>query len=103
MSNPEDDRHGAVAGPVERPVRPLPEPDYPAGSRGMLGEDCYAAETVQRLLAAERERFAKKPLTAQQLDRLIEAHVGGAELADGEYSAMVMFAAAVERAHGIGA
>lgn len=43
-----------------------------------------------------------QPLTAQQLDKLIEAHVGGAELADGEYSAMVMFAAAVERAHGIG-
>jgi hypothetical protein len=36
----------------------------------------------------------RKPLTAQQLDKLIEAH---------EYSAMVMFAAAVERAHGIGA
>lgn len=56
-----------------------------------------------QLLAAERERCAKKPLTAQQLDKLIEAHVGGAELADSEYSAMVMFAAAVERAHGIGA
>jgi hypothetical protein len=45
----------------------------------------------------------RKPLTAQQLDKLIEAHAGGAELTDGEYSAMVMFAAAVERAHGIGA
>ena len=53
--------------------------------------------------AAERERCARKPLTAQQLDKLIEAHVGGSELTDGEYSAMVMFAAAVERAHGIGA
>lgn len=53
--------------------------------------------------AEVRERFAKKPLTAQQLDKLIEAHVGGAELADGEYSAMALFAAAVERAHGIGA
>ncbi len=48
-------------------------------------------------------RALKTPLTAQQLDKLIEAHVGGAELADGEYSAMVLFAAAVERAHGIGA
>ena len=45
----------------------------------------------------------QQSLTAQQLDKLIEAHVGGAELTDGEYSAMVMFAAAVERAHGIGA
>lgn len=42
------------------------------------------------------------PLTAQQLDKLIEAHVGGNELNDGEYGSMVMFAAAVERAHGIG-
>lgn len=41
-------------------------------------------------------------LTAQQLDALIQAHVGGSELQDGEYSAMVIFAAAVERAHGIG-
>lgn len=58
---------------------------------------------AEACVAAERERCAKKPLTAQQLDKLIEAHVGGAELKDGEYSAMVMFAAAVERAHGIGA
>jgi hypothetical protein len=58
---------------------------------------------VKMVLAAERERCARKPLTAQQLDKLIEAHVGGSELTDGEYSAMVMFAAAVERAHGIGA
>jgi hypothetical protein len=41
-------------------------------------------------------------LTAQQLDALIERHVGGNELNDGEYSSMVIFAAAVERAHGIG-
>lgn len=54
-------------------------------------------------LAAERERCAKKPLTAQQLDKLIEAHVGGGEIDDNEYYAMVLFAAAVERAHGIGA
>jgi hypothetical protein len=44
----------------------------------------------------------QEPLTAQQLDALIEGYVGGAELADGEYASMVMFAAAVERAHGIG-
>jgi hypothetical protein len=41
-------------------------------------------------------------LTAQQIDALIERHVGGNELNDGEYSSMVIFAAAVERAHGIG-
>jgi hypothetical protein len=45
---------------------------------------------------------ARRPLTAQQLDKLIEAHVGSTELADGEYSSMVMFAASIERAHGIG-
>lgn len=51
-----------------------------------------------------RPLYLKPPqLTAQQLDKMIEAHVGGADLHDGEYSAMVMFAAAVERAHGIGA
>ena len=56
-----------------------------------------------RAIAAEAEiERLRTPLTAQQLDELIEEHVGGAELADGEYSAMVMFAAAVERAHGIG-
>lgn len=61
------------------------------------------ADYWQSEAAAERERCARKPMTAQELDKLIEAHVGGSELADGEYSSMVMFAAAVERAHGIGA
>jgi hypothetical protein len=63
----------------------------------------YDERALDEAVAAERERCARKPLTAQQLDKLIEAHVGGSELTDGEYSAMVMFAAAVERAHGIGA
>jgi hypothetical protein len=59
--------------------------------------------TDQAPSAADAGRMeTRKPLTAQQLDKLIEAHAGGAELTDGEYSAMLMFAAAVERAHGIG-
>lgn len=45
---------------------------------------------------------AIQPLTAQQLDALIESHCGGTEIDDGQYSAMVIFAASVERAHGIG-
>ena len=60
-----------------------------------------AATALPQAVRNERDRCAKKPLTAQQLDKLIEAHVGGSDLADGEYSAMVMFAAAVEQAHGI--
>lgn len=48
------------------------------------------------------ESCARKPLAAQQLDALIERWVGGVELGDGEYGSMVMFAAAVEREHGIG-
>jgi len=71
--------------------------EFPLMPRGLL------KALVDAAVAAERERCARKPLTAQQLDKLIEAHVGGSELTDGEYSAMVMFAAAVERAHGIGA
>jgi hypothetical protein len=64
----------------------------------------YAEEQRERVETALRAALADQrvPLTAQQLDKLIEAHVGGAELADGEYSSMVMFAAAIERAHGIG-
>jgi hypothetical protein len=65
-------------------------------------ESLTVAQPVQPPATAQPVQ-APQPLTAQQLDKLIEAHVGGAELADGEYSAMVMFAAAVERAHGIGA
>lgn len=65
---------------------------------GLPADGCNS--TAQTLAAI---RALKTPLTAQQLDKLIAAHVGGAELADGEYSAMVMFATAVERAHGIGA
>ena len=38
---------------------PLPEPDYPAGAEGMLGEDCWTRAQVLALLAAERERCAK--------------------------------------------
>ncbi len=34
----------------------LPPPDYEAGSKGMLDEDCYSRATVLALLAAERER-----------------------------------------------
>lgn len=45
---------------------------------------------------------SQEPLTAQQPDALIERHCGGTELSDGEYRAMVLFAASVERAHGIG-
>lgn len=63
----------------------------------------YDQAALDAAVAAERERCAKKPLTAQQLDKLIEAHVGGGEIDDNEYYAMVLFAAAVERAHGIGA
>ena len=45
---------------------PLPEPDYQAGTVGMLGENCYSAERMQahtaaevaRAVAAERERLA---------------------------------------------
>lgn len=61
------------------------------------------ADIMHAWLAIDELLKARTPLTAQGLDNLIEAHVGGAELADGEYSAMVLFAAAVERAHGIGA
>ena len=61
---------------------------------------CTLAEMDR--LRAEVEAL-RKPLTSQQLDALIEAHVGGSELTDSEYSSMVMFAAVVERAHGIDA
>lgn len=67
-------------------------------------DDSDPAAWKRRAESAEAELSrlrAQEPLTAQQLDALIEGHVGGSELADGEYSAMVMFAAAVERAHGI--
>lgn len=60
-----------------------------------------AAGHITERLRALREKLAAqstKRLTAERLDKLIQAHVGGAELADGEYSAMVTFAAAVERA-----
>jgi hypothetical protein len=62
-----------------------------------------ATEEAAPMVADAIVAAVRKPLTAQRLDKLIEAHVGGAEIADGEYSAMVIFAAAVERAHGIGA
>lgn len=62
-------------------------------------------EIWQAACAWQREQgesCARKPLAAQQLDALIERWVGGVELGDGEYGSMVMFAAAVEREHGIG-
>jgi hypothetical protein len=91
------------------------------GSSAMLGPTRDAVlreldDTTNQTWAGKRKRWAalvraqdaeierlRTPLTAQELDKLIEAHVGGAELADGEYCSMVLFAAAVERAHGIGA
>jgi len=64
----------------------------------------YEREWIEDAICAlEQARAASQPLTAQQLDVLIERHCGGTELTDGEYSSMVMFAASVERAHGIGA
>lgn len=105
--------NAAGQGPLERPVRPsmLTEKELLEIVDSLIRDRAFnrpaavaIAMAVGAAVEAEvRERCAKKPLTAQQLDNLIEAHVGGAELADGEYSAMVMFAAAVERAHGIGA
>lgn len=50
----------AVAGPVERPVRPLPAPDMTLPSiapDGPEGAHFYRASTVAHLLAAERERL----------------------------------------------
>jgi hypothetical protein len=73
-----------------------------AADRADLCAELDRLRQVQRSLsdklAAERERCAKKPPSAQQLDKLIEAHVGGSELSDGEYSAIVMFAAALKAA-----
>lgn len=43
----------------------------------------------------------RKPLTAKQIDALIQQHVGACELTDGEYYSMVLFATAVDHAHGI--
>ena len=40
----------------------------------------------------------RKPLTAQQLDGVIERHVGGSEITDDEYASMEQFARAVEKA-----
>lgn len=41
-------------------IPPLPAPDYPAGSAGMLGQDCYTADQMRaygaECAAAERER-----------------------------------------------
>jgi len=44
----------------------LPPPDYPAGSEGMLGEDCWTRAQVLVLLAAERKRISA----------LMETHCG---------------------------
>ena len=124
MTEPKRERAPADEGRLETPVRPCAWA-HRYSPRGLLhtprdnqqdAEDdaaivggsahavaLYDERALDEAVAAERERCARKPLTAQQLDKLIEAHVGGSELTDGEYSAMVMFAAAVERAHGIGA
>ncbi len=97
----------ADAGRLETPVRPRAWLG-PAGQLMIDGiydawAQNYPDEARHFLPLYDHAMEMRKPLAAQQLDKLIEAHVGGAELTDGEYSAMVMFAAAVERAHGIGA
>ena len=93
---------------------PLPEDDYPENYATDPGDALHLhpnsvlaygdarAEEAREDMRAEVEAL-RKPLTSQQLDALIEAHVGGSELTDSEYSSMVMFAAVVERAHGIDA
>jgi hypothetical protein len=63
--------------------------------------EALAMAALEAADALERLSQQAEPLTAQQLDALIERHCGGTELTDGEYSSMVMFAASVERAHGI--
>jgi hypothetical protein len=40
----------------------------------------------------------RKPLTAQQIDGVIERHVGGSEITDAMYTSMEQFARAVEKA-----
>lgn len=62
-------------------------------------QDDYMRKRLSKYRAAPP---AVQPLTAQQLDALIESHCGGTEIDYGQYSAMVIFAASVERAHGIG-
>lgn len=98
-----DDVAGPEGSRVEREVRPLAQPASATAFQAMEAKNAALAREAHAWWTAARDAMKPRaPLTAQQLDKLIEAHVGGAELADGEYSSMVLFAAAVERAHGIG-
>lgn len=57
-----DERERLLAG-VE-----MPEPDYPAGSEGMLPQDCFTRQQLRETVAAA---VARKPLTDEQAKNLL--------------------------------
>lgn len=82
---------------------PLPEPDYPAGFQGTLGQDCFSADKmrtyrqqgIQAAIAAERGRQA--PLS----ESAIYALGAKSEVYQYHPGALLEFVREVEAAHGI--
>lgn len=54
-----------------------------------------------RQRAVEPSAAPARPLTDEEIDRVIEHHVEGGEIDDDGYRSMTVFARAIERAHGI--
>lgn len=61
----------------------------------------YAGSAIPLYTAPKPAQPERKPLTAQDLEALIEKWVGGVELSDSEYNSMVEFARTIEHLHGI--
>ena len=97
------DLEAALAQQAE-PVEPVAWMVYTEG-----GTSAYVTDNPTDLVGAYRALplYATPPqrklvlLTAQELDGVIERHVGGSEITDAMYTSMEQFARAVERAHGI--
>jgi len=87
------------AEPTQEPVAWLQPKTVDGYSRPDLGyETCSKTDYGAFAVHTAPPRRTMMPLTAQQLDGVIERHVGGSEITDDVYASMEQFARAIEKA-----
>jgi hypothetical protein len=70
-------------------------------TEGLGPEGAEPGHEVTRPDTTSRAQEERKPLSEEQIDRVIESHAGGCEWSDDEYASAVLLIRATERAHGI--
>ena len=116
MNTPTDDRPDAVAGQVQRSVRPDPEARWYCLSREGMATLCVDEEDAKEVAAESWVLYPnngpyrvaqmvdrQQPLTRQQIDDVMTQHYPLSSLLREEVDAFEACVRDIERLHGIGA